>query len=55
MIEAWFAISSKWDFNAIKTISENVNAKVFSLARLNERDIRASHDSLKKSKNRWSI
>lgn len=53
MIEAWFAISSPWDFEAIKTIWEQVSAKVYSLARLNISDINASYEALKDSKNRW--
>lgn len=53
MIEAWFAISSPWDFEAIQTIWESVKARVFSLARLNFADIDSSYDALKNSNNRW--
>jgi len=53
MIEAGFAISSIWDFNAIKTIANNVKAKVYSLARLNYLDIDAAYNALSSSKNRW--
>lgn len=53
MIEAGFSASSRGDFDAIKQISEIVNARVFSLARLNENDINSSYESLINSKNRW--
>jgi len=51
-IEAWFAISSPWDFEAIKYISENVSSQVYSLARANIKDIDAAYEALKNSKNR---
>jgi len=53
MIEAWFAISSIWDQQAIRTISEEVSARVYSLSRLMEWDINVSHDVLSESSNRW--
>jgi len=53
MIEAWFAISSIWDQQAIRTISEEVSARVYSLSRLMEWDINVSHDVLSESTNRW--
>ena len=51
-IEAWFAISSPWDFEAIKFIWENVKSQVYSLARANIKDIDAAYEALKKSNNR---
>ncbi|MDP2091330.1 MAG: 2-isopropylmalate synthase [Candidatus Gracilibacteria bacterium] len=52
MIEAGFSASSVGDTEAIREISRIVNARVFSLARLNENDINSSYDSLQDSKNR---
>ena len=51
-IEAWFAISSPWDFEAIKYIWENVSSQVYSLARANIKDIEAAYEALKNSQNR---
>lgn len=52
-IEAGFAISSPWDFEAIKYIWENVSSQVYSLARANVKDIDAAYDALEKAENRW--
>jgi len=51
-IEAGFAISSPWDFDAIKFIWKNVKSQVYSLARANIKDIDAAYEALKNSNNR---
>ena len=51
-IEAGFAISSSWDFDAIKHIWENVTSQVYSLARANKKDIDAAYESLKNAKHK---
>lgn len=50
VIEAGFAIASPGDFEAIKTISENIkDAVVVSLARAIEKDIDRAYEALKKA------
>jgi 2-isopropylmalate synthase len=52
IIEAGFAISSKGDFNAIKTIAKEVQGpKICSLARAMKGDIDAAWDAIQYSKN----
>jgi 2-isopropylmalate synthase len=48
VIEAGFAAASPGDFNAIKTIAESIkDSTVCSLARANEKDIRAAGEAIK--------
>ncbi|MFA5104767.1 MAG: 2-isopropylmalate synthase [Candidatus Margulisiibacteriota bacterium] len=51
IIEAGFAISSPGDFEAIKTIAENVEGPIIaSLARAKKEDIKAAYDAVKHAK-----
>jgi len=51
IIEAGFAASSPGDFDAIKTIAENVEGPVIaSLARVKKEDIKAAYDAIKSAK-----
>ena len=52
-IEAGFPISSPWDFIAVKEIWQNVKARVYWLARANQKDIDAVYEALENWNNRW--
>ena len=53
VVEAGFAGASSGDFEAVRAVSKVVeNARVCSLARCVERDIRAAADALKRAKHR---
>ena len=51
LIEAWFAVSSPADFEAIQEIVKNTqNSIIYSLARMHPKDIETAYDALK-----WNI
>lgn len=53
MIEVGFARSSIDDFNAIKTVSDIVSSRVYSLARANIEDIQHAYDAVKNAQKSW--
>lgn len=52
-IEVWFANASPDEFTAIQRISETAKARVYSLARANEKDIQAAYESVRSAEQYW--